>query len=146
MTAKLLEKMFSKTILLRPTSEGVLEPMDITGHDGTFFNQKDGTDNQQAIETIPTRIYQVRGLKGVKKIAIQGYGTTQLLDLYESKNNTGIMSEKTFADALDINYIKGLKDGGQGGEINASLKRTLQIIMILSGMAALVGILIYLKK
>ncbi len=138
MTAKLFEKWFQKTILLHPTKEGILEAVNITGHDAELLDSK--------IEIRPTRVYQVRGIKGIKRLCIHDCDTTQLLNLYEKPENPGVMSEKILADLLDISYHKGMKDAGTGGELNKQLAMTLRIIMILSGVAAIIGILMYLQK
>ena len=144
MSATIFEKLFGKTILLRPTPEGVLEPVDITGVDAPVINEEDSSGNKRVIEIIPTRVYPVRKVKGIRRIAIQGFGTTQLVDLY-SKDSKSAMDETTLANLLDSSYHQGMQDAGIGGELNANLKKTLQIIMILSAIGALAGILIYMR-
>lgn len=144
MSATVLEKLFKKTILLRPTPEGILEPVDITGIDTPFINEEDSNGNKKAIEIIPTRVYPVRKVKGVNRIAIQSFGTTQLVDLY-SKESKGAMDETTLANLLDTSYHQGMKDAGVGGEVNADLKKTLLIITVLAAIGALASILLYMR-
>lgn len=143
MSATIFEKLFGKTILLRPTPEGVLEPVDITGIDSSFINEEDKVGNKKAIEIIPTRVYPVRKVRGVKQIAIQSYGTTQLVDLF-SKDYAGAMTETTLANLLDSSYHQGMKDAGMGGEMSANFKKQLQVIIILAAIAALASVLTYM--
>lgn len=144
MAAGFLDKRFNKTILLRPTAEGVLEPIDITGQDKVFINELDSDGNQHAVEIRPTRIYQVRKLRGIKRICIHDYNTTQLIDLY-NKNQDSTMSEKILADLLDISYQKGQKEAGSGGEMNKQLFKSLRIIMAIAAVAVAVSVMVYFK-
>ncbi len=146
MKTRLYEKLFcpGKTILLRPTAEGVLVPIDISGQDKTFLQETDVDGNPHAIEIVPTRIYQVRGLKGIKRIAIHDYNTTQLIDLYEKAQHKG-MSERILADLLDISYQKGIKEAGAGGEMNKELNKMLRMIMVIAIISAVVSVLLYFK-
>lgn len=130
--------------MLRPTAEGVLEPLDITGQDAIFLNQKDISGNARAVEIKPTRIYQVRGMRGIKRLCIHMFDTTQLLDLYSAVQNP-VLSEKMLADLLDISYQKGLKEGSGASGVNEGLAKYLKIIMICSAAAAVLSILIYLS-
>lgn len=146
MAINLYEKLFcpGKTILLRPTAEGVLVPIDISGQDKTFLQDIDINGNPHAIEIVPTRIYQVRGLKGIKRLCIHDYNTTQLMDLYDNSQQKG-MNERTLADLLDISYQKGMKESGAGGEMNKELNKMLRIIMVIAIISAVVSVLLYMK-
>ena len=145
MTLTFWERNFGKkTILLRPTSEGVLVPINISGQDKTFLQDIGQDGNPHAIEIIPTRIYQVRGLKGIKRLCIHDYNTTQLIDIYDNSQQKG-MNERALADLLDISYQKGQKEAGASGELNNNLNKMLRIIMIIAIVSAVVSVLLYMK-
>ncbi len=136
------DKMFRKTIMLRPTPEGILVASNVTGIDKIFMNEKGANGEKHALEMNPNRIYRVRGLPNIDKICIHDYNTPQLKDLF--KENSSTMSEKTLSDMLERSEAAGKKQAE--GEGQGNIANDLRLVKIFSLVAALIGLYMAMKK
>ncbi len=74
-------KIFRRTIFLRPLPDKTFEAIDITGQTEQYLKDKTGAT---AID--PTCIVNVRGIKRVDKIAIKLYGSPIMANMFDGRN------------------------------------------------------------
>lgn len=75
------DKMFRKTIFLRPLPDKTFEAIDITGQTEQYLKDKTG-----ATVIDPVCIVHVRGIKRVDKIAIKFYGSSIMANMFDGQN------------------------------------------------------------
>lgn len=161
------DKMFRKTIFLRPLPDRSFEAIDITGHTDGYFKDETG-----ATGIDPACIVNVRGLKRVDKIVTKFNGSTITANMFNGRNlsvkppeckvncpdcNKEILvqppdaevviqesqqiSEKTLGDMLSCAEIAGRI----GAEKNPEAEKKQNLMLLLMAASVLIGVVLFFK-
>lgn len=163
----ILDKLFRKTIFLRPLPDKSFQVVDITGHRDKYLK-----DNIGATEIDPACIVRVRGLKRVDYIAMKHHESPMLTNMFDGQriNVKGAecktwcpqchkeivmqspdaevivphergMDEKTLGDMLNDAEAAGRLQAEKGPE--ADKKQNLMLLLM--GASVLIGIVLFFK-
>jgi len=136
--AVILDRLFRKTMLLKPTHEKVFEAINITGKVDSIVYK----DTTGAIEMNPYLIVPVRGLKNVRQICIQKYNTPMLLNAFDTEQTYNGLSEKTLADMLETSEAAGRLQGDKEPD---KMKNMMWVVIGLAALAVMLSIVMYSK-
>ena len=120
-------------------ADGTFQAVNITGEQDSIRRDEDTT----TILT-PQRIIRVTGIKNIDAIAIQAYGSVDLVDPFQLHDQR--ISERIMSDLLDNAEAAGRLMAESEGDLgNANTKKMLTIITVAAITAAVMSVMVYLK-
>lgn len=138
--SQIIDKLYRKTIVLKPNADGTFDWIDITGETQNKILKRQDID----VELKPKLIYKVSGMKRTANFCVKRFDSTQLVDLFS--DDIEQMTEKTFMDALE-NAENAGRLQAEGGGIDAEKQRKQMGIIMICSILSVFGIiaLIYMK-